>query len=166
MWFFSVIDEKSVNDAAFPDCSLVHQLVFTLQLFDHNKVQAYPTQPQNLKVVGIYNLGNTDKNMVQTCPELTKVLPTCATNKESKQGKTWSSQILLRQAVLLEVEIEVANPLDVYCDHAAVDWERCVVSSRGFHDVTWYGWSIIWSGVSIVSQCHLRVILFRMIRSG
>ena len=27
MWFFSVVDEKSVTDTAFPDCFLVHQLL-------------------------------------------------------------------------------------------------------------------------------------------
>ena len=35
----SVVDEKSETDATFQDCFLVHQL------FDHNTVQNYPTQP-------------------------------------------------------------------------------------------------------------------------
>ena len=46
-----------------------------LKLFDHNTVQTNPTQPQNLKVVGIYSLGYIDKNMVQMCPKLKEFIP-------------------------------------------------------------------------------------------
>ena len=85
-------------------------IAITLQLFDHYTVQTYPPQPYNLKVVGIYSLGYTYKNIVQTCLELTKFLP----QDKLKFGRD-AELFLVVKAVDLLYQLSMLSPACFSC---------------------------------------------------
>ena len=71
MWFFSVVDEKSVTDAAFPDCFLVHQLLLRFNCLTKTQSKLILHSHKTWQVWQIKTWCRRVHNWRNNCPFLT-----------------------------------------------------------------------------------------------